>query len=190
MTLLAIGSALFGLLMAWLVVRHKQGPAGRAQALLFLVGGVLAGVYIFTTDRAMRAETLFEAMVEGSNGVAAGEPAPVRELVFEVEHHDVEHSLLIAPRSEALEAPQGEVELQFTLLGPDGELILEDQSLYSVRGGNQRTRRNWQSKTFPFRPQSIGPHTLNLVILTTDIPEVHIRVADPLKTDGERIPGF
>lgn len=41
-----------------------------------------------------------------------------------------------------------------------------------------------------FTPTAAGPHTLTLRLLTADIPAIHVRIAEPLKTDGQRMPGY
>ncbi|MBI3927388.1 MAG: hypothetical protein HY319_17755 [Armatimonadetes bacterium] len=191
MICLAIGVFLFGLGMGVLVWRNDpESPRSRISAAAFVLGGALAGWYIYSTDAAMRRQTLFETMVEGSQGVTVGAEAPVRRMTFEVEHPGTEHTLLVAPYMPAPNSPTGGAEVEVRLLDPSSGMLVQDRRVYEVRSGGRGSRGNWEAAYFPFTPTRPGPHTLELTLLTVDVPNVHVRVEDPLNTDGERIPGF
>jgi hypothetical protein len=190
MTMLALGVALFGGFLGWLLARHKPETRGWGAGWVCAVLGMLAGYWIYASDQQMRRETLFEVMAQGSEGVQVGQPAPLRQLEFNVKHPGVGHTLMVSPSSYKVAAPAGDVEISFRLLDPQGRELLQDQRTYEVRAGGRGRKGDWQAAYFPFTPEQAGPHTLELVLLTVGIPQVHVRVVDPENTDGERIPGF
>jgi len=183
--LLAFGVFLFGLAMGWLCLRHSKGVF---SALAFVVGGTVAAWFTYASDRDLRVQTLFEVMAPGSQGVRVGADAPVRILEFGVEHPATEHKLMVAPHTP--KSPIGDVELHFQLIDPAGTVLLSDQNTYRVRGGTRNSRSQWEPRYFSFTPTQGGKHRLKLTILTTEVPQIHVRVGDPLKTDGKRIPGY
>lgn len=185
MTVLAVFVALFGIGMGALT-----GRSNRLLGVVFALGGLAAGWFIYSTDSTMRRQTLFEAMAEGSTGVAVGAEAPVRRLTFDVEHPGTEHTLMVAPSMPPPHSPGGPVDVETRLFDPQGKLLVEDARTYQVRGSGRNSRPDWEAASFPFTPAQAGTHTLELTLLTVDIPRVHLRVEDPLKTDGQRIPGY
>ncbi len=190
MTALALGVVLFGFAMGFLMYRHRGGMAGILSALAFALGGVVAGWFIYTTDRDMRAHTLFEVLGEGSLGAVVGEEAPRHTYEFTIEHPGVEHSLMVAPTATPTNIPGGPVELQFSLTDESGQVVVEDRGTYRLEGGGRQRRTQWEARHFPFTPPRVERYRLEVVILTAEIPAVHLRVEDPLKTDGHRIPGY
>lgn len=190
MTALAIGVALFGLAMAALLLYRSQTLSSWLGAILFVVFGVGGGWWTYATDQQLRRETLFEVMAPGSIGLEAGTAAPVREFAVEVEHPGVEHDLLIAPFASVSSPPRGDVELSVTLLDPQKAIVLEDRSTYTAYAATESDKADWDAHTLTFTPTQKGTHQLRLTILSVGIPQIHLRVADPQKTDGKRIPGF
>jgi hypothetical protein len=189
MTLLAAAMALFGLGLAWLMLRQDRSRRAWIWAALFAISGLAAGWFIYSTDQRQRAQTLFEIMAEGSAGVKAGEAAPVRQLEFIVEHPGIGHTLMVSPSAYGESSPSGDAELAFRLLDPDGKEIIKDQQVYGVRYPS-KGKADWNASYFPFVPTKTGKHRLEVTILTVDVPHIHIRIEDPDNTDGVRIPGF
>lgn len=190
MTLLSIFVALFGCGLGGLMVRGQRDIKAWIAASLFAGGGILGGWWIYSNDQQMRRETLFEVMAEGSEGVRAGDSAPVRRLEFTVEHSGVGHTLMVSPSSYDAASPSGNAELSFQLTDPEGHVLVKDQRVYGVRGASKGSRADWEAAYFDFLPTRAGKHTLELTLLTVDIPHIHVRVVDPENTDGVRIPGF
>ncbi|OLT22240.1 hypothetical protein BJF78_07440 [Pseudonocardia sp. CNS-139] len=75
------------------------------------------------------------------------------------------------------------------LTSPAGE-VLVDQPLVLQPECTRSAGCGWQDWTTPFTPTTAAPYTLFVTVLTVETPAVHIRVADPQKTDGVRAPGF
>lgn len=185
MAILALAVVVFGFSMAWLCSRHSRSPF---QSFLFVLGGLLAGSAIYLSDRNLRGQTLAEAMLEGSQGVSVGAPAPLRTLTFEVEHAQVQHELMLSPYSPG--SPSGPVELSLEVKDREGSVLLSDRRIYAVRGGGRNGRSHWEAAYLNFTPRLLGEHRLEVHLFTVEIPQVHVRIADPLKKDGQRIPGY
>ncbi|HXE73994.1 MAG TPA: hypothetical protein VNO81_15140 [Candidatus Nitrosotenuis sp.] len=151
-----------------------------------LVGGALSAWWAWETDASMRRQTLFEVLAPGSSGVAAGIPGPLREMEFSVEHPGVEHDLLVAP----VGSPGGPVSIEVELVDPQGRVLLDQTPTFEVRSRGRARNSEWQAWYGRFTPGVAGPHRLRLTLLREGIPQVHVRVGDPLKTDGHRIPGY
>ncbi len=188
-TVLAASWALLFCGIGWWVMRGKPDRRAKVSGFCLVILGLGGGWFIDGTDQQLRGETLFEVMAEGSVGVVAGAPAPVRQLQFVVEHPKVEHTLMVSPSAYRAAEPTGDAELSFQLRSPDGIVVVEEQRVYAVRYPS-RSRPEWQASYHPFVPKSAGTYTLEVVLLTVDVPHVHIRVADPQKTDGKRIRGW
>jgi hypothetical protein len=196
--LVAFGTmALFGLL-AWVVSfkhpRVVRDPVMRRKArlwaLLFPVIGMVMGFGAFTLNNRVARTTLYEVVTEGSVGVEPGTSAPVRNLVFNVEHPGVEHDLMISPTSKLFQTPSSEVEVAFSLHGPTEEVLIPERTEhFRVEGGGRR-KRDWEAKNFNFTPVVAGSHTLQVVPITIGIPSIHIHIEDPLKRDGKRAAGY
>lgn len=195
-TSIGLASLIFGLalLLAWSVWhfgrKADQSPLKlKALVVLFLVGGAASAWWAFETDAAMRRQTLFEVMADGSSGGQPGTDAPVRDLRFSVEHAGIAHDLLIAPVREGLGSVEGPVEIQVALRGPDGRSLIEETHRFETRSRN-RSATEWDAWYTSFTPAATGEHRLTLTLLHVGIPKVHVHVSDPLKTDGQRIPGY
>lgn len=180
------------LLGAWAVDhygrRYSPPRKARRKALIMALAGVLLAGYAFYSDYGLRRTTLFEVMAAGSEGIAVGAPAPVREYSFRVEHPGVEHELMVAPNPRSGRSAHGAVELHIVLESAAGETLIDTHHLFERH--LRRNRYRWAPLHARFVPTVAGMHWLSLTLLTVDIPEVHIRVADPEKTDGRRIPGY
>jgi hypothetical protein len=188
-TYFALFIALLGCGLGWLTVRGNPLVRAKLIGAGFAAMGLGGGWFIYSTDQQLRGETLYEVMAEGSMGAAVNAPAPVRQLEFVVEHPGVEHTLMISPSSYRAADPTGAAELSFELKDPDGNRVLGEKRVYEVRSSG-RSSSDWDASYHRFVPSKSGTYVLELVILTVDVPQVHIRVADPEKTDGQRIPGF
>lgn len=172
--------------------RWMKGPSGwRGGATYAIVlVAALAAVWVgwVNANAPLARTTLFEVDAMGSEGVRVGDPAPVPTFDVVVEHPGIEHSISVVPDGPPLEVRAVVVELRFTLLGPDGQTLIDEQ----VRHEPKSCRRSacWRSWEGTFTPVQAGPHRLTLVIVNGDVPFVHIRVEDPAKTDGERAPRY
>lgn len=199
-----IGFATFGFmalmaLMAWLVSSKHPAVAPkpllrrrtRRTALFLLVLGAVFGYFAFSIDYRMRITTLHEVMVEGSAYVSPGTPAPLRTVPFTVEHPGVEHELFLSPDSTASQPARADVDLAYSLYGPDGKALLPEKTQrFGYRSGTRGSRPNWNGKTFSFTPAVAGPHMVQVRPLMTGIPRIHVRIVDPQKRDGERMAGY
>lgn len=190
--------ALFALLAWGVSYKHPdvarnpvtQRTTRRTAVFLFVLGMVL-GYFAFAIDYRMRITTLHEEMVEGSVGMKAGTPAPIRTVTFQVEHPGVAHELFLSPNSELLQQPESDVEVAFSLHGPEGEAILpESTEKFSVSAGSRNDRADWEGKTFAFTPKVVGAHTVRVKPRAVGIPRIQVRIEDPMKRDGERPSGY
>jgi hypothetical protein len=48
----------------------------------------------------------------------------------------------------------------------------------------------WDSYSKEFTPVRSGPFRLVVTLSTPDVPVLHVRIGDALKTDGHRAPGY
>jgi hypothetical protein len=196
------GLALFALL-AWVVAdRHPdvaRDPAMRRRTRITAVGllvlGVLFGGLAFSIDNNLRVTTLHEEMVEGSAVASAaadpGGAAPERVVAFTVEHPGVAHDLFLSPTADSSQTPDADAEVAFSLHGPGGDALLPERSVrFAVRPETRNARADWDGRSYPFTPTEAGPHEVRVRTLTPGVPRVQVRIADPLKRDGKRMPGY
>jgi hypothetical protein len=190
--------ALFALL-AWVVSnRHPdvcRNPAQRRRtryiALFLLVFGAGFGYFAFSLDNQMRITTLHEVMAEGTADLSPGAPAPTRTISFTVEHPGTEHELYISPTSDLLHLPESDAEVRLSLEGPSGQILVSERTeVFGMRAASRNQRADWSGKSFPFTPTVAGPHTVRITPLTTGIPKIQVRLVDPLKRDGKRMPEY
>lgn len=171
----------------WWVARRMKSRRQRNTTHLkvgfLIVMGVSLAVYAFWTDSHQRRTTLHEVLLDGSAAMDA-----ILKVDFDVEHANVEHDLLIGPmfRPPTLERANYEIRLAATLAQQDGTVLLSDEYTFSPRINDT----SWHAEYLHFTPTTIGSHILTLDLLTPNLPAVHVRVADPLKTDGQRMPGY
>lgn len=155
-----------------------------------LAFGVAAGLGAYWIDHGEARTTLFEVDAEGSLGVKVTDPAaPVRQFDLPVEHPGVEHELLIDPiTGDPAADARNSVQLYVRLDDPAGRPLIDQELLFDAEC--DRNRCGWRSWTAHFTPQTAEVYRLTVVVLTIDIPKVHVRVEDPEKTDGARAPGY
>lgn len=168
-----------------LVFGHATPNRSRLLALGLAVGGLAFAVWAGLTDYEQRATTLIELEVEGSMGVTGAAP---REIGFDVEHPGVEHTLSFWP----VDGPEGVYEtavLRVELRDLEGVAVLQLEEPFEPRAQSDGPDR-WGTASRTFTPTQAGRHTLVVTPLTTNVPAVHVRIADPLKRDGERMPGY
>lgn len=190
--------ALFAVLTWYVSNNHaeiRRNPAQRRRtqitALCFLLFGAGFGYLAFSIDNQMRIVTLHEVMVEGNSGLSAGAPAPTRTIDFTVEHPGTEHELFISPTSDLTHLPQSDAEVRLSLEGPSGQILVSERTeIFGMRMMTRNQRADWNGKSFPFTPTVAGPHTVRVTPLTAGIPRIQVRVEDPLKRDGKRMPGY
>ena len=177
-------SAIFGLPSWWIwrIGRRRQG------ALIAAIGAALA-VYAYIVDKQQRATTLAEALLEGTLAIAPGQPAPRREHRFTIEHPGVPHRLLVHPVKRWNHPASFDALIHVTLRDEDANRTIVDRE-YLFQPEFLRNSRQWSSITVPFTPDRASRYSLVLVPITTGIPDIHIRVEDPQKTNGVRIPGW
>ena len=170
-----------------------QRSVGRKKAArvagIFVVAGVAIAIYGFYTDYELRTTTLIEAMLEGTAGFNDGDPAPTRRLPFVVEHAGVTHDLMIAPMRSSAFQSLGPVSMEIVVADAQGDLLIDSQRTFEVRT-DRRSLSSWDAFYTQFTPEAIGSHELSLTLLSTDIERVHVRIGDPMKHDGSRIPGY
>lgn len=171
---------LFAGLAAWSGVRYGGGPMAYRRAVIgMVVLGLAGGAYAYRVGEAQSRVTLFEV------DIAA---APQLDLVIPVEHPGVTHLLTIDPKlGPGLRQAREPVALQFSLSDPSGSPLLDQQVTLQVRCERRCAWNAWEGS---FTPASAGPHALRIALLTPDVPRVFVRVEDPLKTDGQRAPGY
>ncbi|MCA9076080.1 MAG: hypothetical protein KDA93_13715 [Planctomycetaceae bacterium] len=170
----------------WVALRMKdrrQRNTTHLKVGFLIVLGVVFATYAFWTDSQQRRTTLHEIILDGTSAKDA-----IFQVEFNIEHAGVEHDLLIGPmfRPPTLERADYEIRLAATLEQQDGTVLLSDEYTFQPR-----TRGTaWHAEYLHFTPQTTGQHILTLNMLSPNIPAVHVRVADPLKTDGKRAPGY
>ncbi len=150
------------------------------------IGLVLGGGAWFIDSGEART-TLLELEAEGS---PPGGPGPEREYDLRIEHPGVEHRLWLNPLAEqATESERDPVELLVRVADPAGrELVAE--SLVLEAECPDVVFCEWADWSTSFTPPTDAVHRLSVTVLTPDVPLVHIKVDDPEKTDGERLPGY
>lgn len=153
----------------------------RMVAVGFALGGLAFAVWGGLTDYSQRAVTLFETEVEVAGGAA-------QELSFAVEHPGVEHQLMLWPTGAGPLGAAEAVALRVELRDAKGASLLVREETLEPRSSDSST--DWDTISAAFTPGQAGPHTLVVTPLTPGIPRIHVRIEDPLKRDGERMPGY
>ena len=198
-----LGFLMFGMLtlggiLSWVVsFKHpavtgnpKMRRKARRTAVVLPVLGAVLGYGAFKIDNRVAVTTLYEVMAEGSVGMEPGTPAPVRNLLFNVEHPGVKHDLLVAPVSKQSHSPTSAVEVSFSLHGPTGEALVPERTERFDLERRARRKTDWEGKTVYFTPIAAGSHIIRVSPITIGIPGIHLRVEDPLKRDGKRMAGY
>jgi hypothetical protein len=139
------------------------------------------GGLAFLLDSDTAGQTLYEIEAEGS-----GPQAPVAiRFDVPVEHPGVEHSLLVAPRTdEDVDRP---AELQVQVTDAAGRVLLDRTETLEPRCDDVC---EWDSLSASYTPTGPGGVTMVVTVDTPDVPVLHVYVGDPEKTDGHRIPGY
>lgn len=195
---IVVGIAVIVALIVWCDFHfgRRQGMEERRlrrRAVVVIVIGVCLAAFITFFLRLAEREaqmTLFETACDGNPGVQVGGPVVMRRLEFQVEHPGVEHRLHVQPTGSP--DPRSGVEMRLALKDSGGAVLLERSHVFEVHrvGGRGNRRWEWQPLFAKFTPAQAGGHELELALLTVGIPKVHVRVADPLKADGRRMPGY
>lgn len=167
---------------------HYGRATPRRAALIALglaVGGVAMAVFAGITDYGQRAVTLLELEVDGTAATGA---QTVREVPFAVEHPGVEHTLTAWPTGAGPLGASSAVALRVEVVDAEGAIVLSREATLEPRPADSST--DWDTISARFTPAQAGRHTLRVMPLTANIPLVHVRIEDPLKTDGQRMPGY
>jgi hypothetical protein len=90
--LVTIGAFLF--FAAWMWVKGYSRKAGLVAAI-----GITLSIYAFWVDYFMRVTTIVEVFLEGSTTARPGDPAPLRQLRFTVEHPGAQHEVFLSPHA-------------------------------------------------------------------------------------------
>jgi len=189
------------LLCAWAVWHfgRKYDEPGRKIRLLtamFVLGGLAAAWFAYQVDSEQRRTTLFETVIEGTTDAQTVDGTAVNRFALQVEHAGVAHDLLVAPKPGSGRNAAGPVTLRIRWVAPDDRAVLDETHEFEVREESVGTRlpsvrrRIWDSQTWRIEPATTGAYALEIWHLTQGIPQILVRVADPLKTDGERAPGY
>ncbi|REK22330.1 MAG: hypothetical protein DWQ42_17475 [Planctomycetota bacterium] len=162
----------------------RQRRSIQGKVVLFLVVGLALAGYAFLADTGLRKTTLHEVVLDGMSA----EGGSILRVAFDVEHPNVEHDLMIGPMfpTPSLRFADFEVELAATLTADQGSPLIDEEFTFKPRSRDTA----WHPAYLKFTPTVAGPHTLTLQLRTPNTPAVHVRIADPLKTDGQRAPGY
>lgn len=189
-----------GLVLAWVVWRWAERLAGwsvrkvRTVAASMAIGGLVFAVYAFAVDWDLRRTTLFEVLIEIEEEDPGQGAGTVRSYEFNVESPGVEHDITYAPKPRPLHYASGDVRIRIEILDAIGERVHTDETLFEPRlaGGHRpaSAHHEWSGRSTAFTPRSTGPHTLRVLPLTRGIPRIQVRIGDPEKRDGGRIPGY
>ncbi len=155
-------------------------------SILLPVLGVALGYGAFALDNALRVTTLHEEFLGGNQGEPPGTVSQQRQIVFAVERPDIEHTLFLSPTALPFQRPRSAVDIAFSLHDPAGQALLPEKTeRFEMRSGT-----DWEAKFFPFVPPYAGTYTLRIRLRTAGIPRVHVRIVDPEKRNGFRMPGY
>lgn len=177
---------------AWLVARGTRRRRERRsihQKMTFLIVlGVVFAAYALWVDSGQRRTTLHEVLLDGTPASAVAQGDVVRVVSFIVEHPGIEHELLIGPThyTPTWRRANFTVRLEATVSQNDAAPLFSAELLFPPRHRDAK----WSAEYRSFTPIAAGPHMLTLRLLTPGIPAVHVRIEDPLKKDGQRMPGY
>jgi len=164
----------------------------RWLAIAILVFAIVAASFTCITDYRLRVTTLHEDIVAGTMGMKGGDETPVRRVPFVVEHPGVQHELFLSPLIGSGTDAAFDIEVSCRVEDDQGKALLD--FVHTFQPGEQRSRvspvRDWKSGTWQFTPSAPGAHSVAIRLMTTDIPSVHVRISDPAKRNGTRMPGY
>jgi nitrogen fixation-related uncharacterized protein len=195
LVLLALAVAIAGFI--WLYDRLRRG-ATPAQKRFFTSTCLLAAALLFwwglMSDQDDRRQTLHEIILPGNPRAADGRAAKDagrRVTEFDVVHPGETHSLNVVPeypvgtmRHQRRKFP---VDISFQLDDAHGNRLVDETQ--RLKKGSDR-RLHWEVNSIPFVPRHAGKHRLTLELRTPGVPEVRVRVADPLYKQGRRVEGY
>lgn len=154
---------------------------------LFLVGAVIFSLFAYLTDSHQRAVTLFEKRFDWEGGKPMA-------WEFSVEHPGTVHHLSLTPLLRPLKKANSPVTLRVSIEPREGGSLLEESIVFNltkeITGKNAPTRQTWESHDRDFQPTSAGIHILRIEAEGVHPSILFIRIEDPLKTDGQRAPGY
>lgn len=185
--------AALGIGMGLLFLRTGPSLAGWSQgravaaALACVVGGLVGGWFAYTMDNHHRAITLFEVVADWESGSRL-----VDETIV-LEHPGVEHTLRVKPDTPPGHKALTPVRLRIEVIPDNNDALVSTTQEFAMRdeGGGKGRLTQWDSHWFKFTPT--GARTIQLRISPVGgsyPPLVFVRLEDPLKTDGERAPGY
>jgi hypothetical protein len=164
----------------------------RWLAVSIAVFAIAAAWFVFATDYRSRITTLHEEIIDGMLGLQEGAKASARSVRFEVEHPGVEHTLFVAPMICSGIDAYFEIQIACRLEDAQGEVLIDE--VHTFKPGKRLSRlvtiRDWESAEWHFTPATRGEYTVIIRPQTTDIPKLHVRITDPFKRDGKRMPGY
>jgi hypothetical protein len=185
-TILLLSAVGCGLLFAGCAVLAQSGGGVPRWQRVALPAAILAfcsafGGLAFLIDDDVAETTLFEVDAE-----VPAAPGPAA-LSFDVpvEHTDAEHELFVAP-TDGLDMTEP-VALRVRLTDPSGRVLVDEPVTLDPRCDEFC---EWDSFGAVFTPARTGPHVLEVTVPAPDVALLHVRVGDPLKTDGQRAPGY
>ena len=164
--------------------RRRRGTCG-----LLLIGGALFSGFVYATDSQLRATTLHERVFQPQG-------THTYETAFDVESPGVQHTLLLAPLADAWSPANSPLRVRIELISADGQVLIDEDHTFPlrteyVRGSRpQRRFEVWDSTSIAFSPPLAEPHRLAITARQDILPELHVRVDDPTKTDGRRAAGY
>ena len=154
---------------------------------LLLLGGTLFSVYAYVMDYQLRVTTLHELVFKPTG-------SGVFETVFDVRAPGVEHSLLVHPIASGMSPADKPFRVHIELQSATDEALIDEEHSFELEKEYYRNSRRWfyiwDSTTIEFTPTQAGSHRLSISLLQHRLPEMHVRIADPTLTDGQRAPGY
>lgn len=165
-------------------------PERKVRALTwgFVAAAPLAAVSIHGIDSHLRRTTLHEELLDGHVP-----PGATREhvVLVDVEHPGVEHVLVVAPIPPRIASASAPCAVAVRWTSPLGQVLLDDQRDAPTELANRLGLRSvWSSVSWRFTPGTAGRHVLRVAIAQPGVDRILVRVADPMKQDGERAPGY
>lgn len=196
LVLLAMVVAVGGFI--WLYDRLRRRATPRQKFFFASTSLLLAALLLwwgFMVDQADRRQTLYETILPGTLSAvdAASSPDAGRRITeFDVVHPGEIHALDVVPQYPIGTLRDNRsrgfpIDLSIQLHDSQGNrLVNETQRLEKP----SRRRLGWNSHSIPFVPRHAGKHQIRLELRTPNIPEVRVRVGDPLYAQGSRVKGW
>lgn len=169
---------------------HHSDRAYRIGAVVFFSVGMALTLLLAWLQYEYIRSTVFEQTVDGSEDMAPGATV-MRSVQFTLDNTH-EHRLDILPQRAFGTDAHAPARLTVTLTGPRGDTLFSENvtvdlnEITTVSDGRSYTSYEWKTWSTSFTPPEPGRHWLEINIHTTDIPEIHIRVANPQKGVGDK----